>query len=77
METTKEGKVKHQDLWEALLAALCKFTIPVTWQQVPSHTGLAGNEGADKLADAGRLFHPALCVRVDHQQGQRRAQPQG
>ena len=72
-----KGQVKHQDLWEALLTALHKFTIPVTWQQVPSHIGLAGNEGADKLADAGRLLHPALCVRVDHQQGQRRAQPQG
>jgi ribonuclease HI len=42
--------VKNMDLWQALDAAVAKHT--VTWRWVKGHTGQAGNECCDLLANA-------------------------
>ena len=51
-------EVEHKDLWIAVLAEreLAGDRLQVRW--VPSHLGVEGNEGADQLAEQGRLLHP-------------------
>lgn len=35
----------------------CAKSIPVTFQWIPSHRGIRGNEAADRLADVGQRGH--------------------
>jgi ribonuclease HI len=49
---TAAGKpVKNEDLWRRLDAAIARHDIQ--WQWVKGHSGEAGNEQADKLANSG------------------------
>ena len=52
------GGVGHGDLWEAIfeLREFGGAKVRVEW--TPSHIWVAGNEGADRLAEEGRLQHP-------------------
>ena len=55
---TSLGEVSHSDLWIAVLSHMrrCQQTARFIW--IPSHVGIVGNEGADHLAEQGRLSHP-------------------
>ncbi len=50
-KTSNRKPVKNQDLWQALDAAAGRHEID--WQWVRGHTGVAGNEEADALANRG------------------------
>ena len=51
--TTKEREpVKNRELWERLDALNQKHR--VTWKWVPGHSGISGNEQADRLANRGK-----------------------
>ncbi|NOS88559.1 MAG: ribonuclease HI [Methylococcaceae bacterium] len=50
-KTAAKTPVKNEDLWRRLDAAIAKHTI--TWQWVKGHSGNAGNERADALANLG------------------------
>ncbi len=50
-KTKAKKPVKNQDLWEALDAAVGQHE--VEWNWVRGHTGVAGNEEADALANRG------------------------
>ena len=50
-KTSSKKTVKNQDLWQALDAAVGKHE--VEWNWVRGHTGVAGNEEADALANRG------------------------
>lgn len=58
-KTAAKKPVKNQDLWQALDAAAGKHD--VTWKWVKGHSGHAGNEEADALANLGidELLAPA------------------
>lgn len=49
--TAANKPVKHVDLWEIMDRLLKKHD--VTWTHVKGHSGVEGNERADKLATAG------------------------
>ena len=50
-KTAKKKPVKNQDLWQALDEAAGRHEI--SWNWVKGHTGVAGNEEADALANRG------------------------
>ncbi len=50
-KTANKQPVKNQDLWQALDQATSRHD--VTWKWVRGHTGNAGNEEADALANRG------------------------
>jgi ribonuclease HI len=50
-KTSNRKPVKNQDLWEALDEAAGRHEID--WKWVRGHTGVAGNEEADALANRG------------------------
>ena len=50
-KTAAKKPVKNQDLWQALDAVVAKHD--VTWQWVKGHSGHAGNDEADALANRG------------------------
>lgn len=50
-KTANRKPVKNQDLWQALDAAVSRHD--VEWRWVRGHTGNAGNEEADALANRG------------------------
>ena len=50
-KTAAKKPVKNKDLWQALDAAAGRHEI--TWKWVRGHTGNAGNEEADALANRG------------------------
>ena len=50
-KTANKKPVKNQDLWQALEAATERHEIH--WNWVKGHTGIAGNEEADALANRG------------------------
>ena len=50
-KTASKKPVKNRDLLEKL--AECLNKVKVHWQHVPAHTGIHGNEMADKLANQG------------------------
>lgn len=50
-KTAARKPVKNQDLWQALDAAAARHD--VTWKWVKGHSGHAGNEEADALANRG------------------------
>ena len=56
------GDVHHRDLWEQLIALTSGRSHPVPYQHVPSHIGVPGNEGADRLAEEGRMQHPYVLA---------------
>ena len=45
--------VKNKDEWVALLSLIESSEIDITWNHVPGHQGIAGDEEADKLALKG------------------------
>ncbi|HEU0198326.1 MAG TPA: ribonuclease HI [Nevskiaceae bacterium] len=49
---TREGAVKNVDLWQRLARAQSAHKVKWTW--VRGHTGVAGNEQADRAANAAR-----------------------
>jgi ribonuclease HI len=49
--TASKQPVKNQDLWQQLDAAAARHQ--VQWQWVKGHSGHAGNEAADRLANEG------------------------
>lgn len=50
-KTAARKPVKNQDLWQALDVAASRHD--VTWKWVKGHSGHAGNEEADALANRG------------------------
>ena len=50
-KTANKKPVKNQDLWQALDEAAARHEIK--WKWVKGHTGVAGNEEADALANRG------------------------
>ena len=50
-KTADKKPVKNQDLWQALDEAVGRHEID--WKWVRGHTGVAGNEEADALANRG------------------------
>ncbi len=50
-KTADKKPVKNQDLWQALDEAVGRHEI--NWKWVRGHTGVAGNEEADALANRG------------------------
>jgi len=50
-KTANKKSVKNQDLWQALDEAAGRHEI--SWNWVKGHTGVAGNEEADALANRG------------------------
>ena len=55
---TGAGSVAHAYLWIWLLACMCLHQTSVRFFWLPSHVGIDGNEGANALAEQGRLRHP-------------------
>jgi len=49
-KTADKKQVKNQDLWEVLDGEVSKHRIE--WHWVPGHSGIAGNERCDALANA-------------------------
>ena len=49
--TASKKPVKNQDLWQALDEAISRHEIE--WRWVRGHTGVPGNEDADRLANQG------------------------
>ena len=50
-KTASKKPVKNQDLWQALDEAISRHRI--RWNWVRGHTGVPGNEDADRLANQG------------------------
>ena len=50
-KTASKKPVKNQDLWQALDEAISRHKIE--WRWVRGHTGVQGNEDADRLANQG------------------------
>ncbi len=50
-KTADKKPVKNQDLWQVLDDAVARHEI--SWKWVRGHTGVAGNEEADALANRG------------------------
>jgi len=50
-KTADKKPVKNQDLWQVLDEAVARHEI--NWKWVRGHTGVAGNEEADALANRG------------------------
>ena len=50
MEDCRRGDVKNKDEWMELANLAEDSTTKITWKHVAAHSGIAGNEEADKLA---------------------------
>uniref|UniRef100_A0A7S4CXH6 ribonuclease H n=1 Tax=Eutreptiella gymnastica TaxID=73025 RepID=A0A7S4CXH6_9EUGL len=55
---TPSGEVGHRDLWEQILWEQERAGAGLQVRWVPSHLGVEGNIGADRLAEQGRRAHP-------------------
>jgi ribonuclease HI len=55
----KKGKIKNIDLWIRLYLACDHNSFPIYFSYVPGHTGIAGNEYVDSMAE-GILFRTIL-----------------
>ena len=49
-KTSNGDHVKNKEEWLELINAIKSYDINIRWQHVPAHSGIAGNEEADKLA---------------------------
>ena len=55
---TRGGKeVSNRDLWERMQQLIERRQATTQWIKVPSHTGIPGNEEADRLAEEGVKSH--------------------
>ena len=52
-------KVKNKDDWAKLLGLVEDSGVDITWNHVPGHSGIAGNEEADALAVQGATGNPS------------------
>jgi ribonuclease HI len=58
---TSEGSpIKNSDLWQELLSAIDRHE-RITWEWVRGHTGVYGNEEADRLAGKGVASLASAC----------------
>ena len=55
---TASGPMFHSDLWQEMLFIMRMHERTFRFLWVPSHVGVAGNEGADNRAGKGRAQHP-------------------
>ena len=58
------GPVGHSDLWQQIYILTLMHGDTLSFQWVPSHIGIEGNEQADRLAELGRLQHPHNATQV-------------
>ena len=58
------GPVGHPDLWQQSYALTLMHADALSFQWVPSHIGIEGNEAADRLAELGRLQHSHNATQV-------------
>ena len=49
-KTSSGEQVKNKEEWTDLMNVIKSNNINITWQHVPAHSGVAGNEEADRLA---------------------------
>ena len=59
----KRGVVSHRDLWERILTLSLSLGARLRTFYAPSHSGIKGNEEADRLAEEGRLLSPLIMPR--------------
>ena len=59
-KTADKKPVKNQDLWQRLDTAAARHR--VDWRWVKGHSGDAGNEAADRLANVGLERHLAAAT---------------
>ena len=59
----KKGEVSHRDLWERILSLSLALGPRLRTFYAPSHSGIKGNEAADRLAEKGRLLSPLIVPR--------------
>ena len=52
-KTSSGDSVKNKEEWKQLLQLVHGSNIAITWNHVPGHKGISGNEEADKLAVLG------------------------
>ncbi|MEW8543580.1 MAG: viroplasmin family protein [Candidatus Thiodiazotropha sp.] len=52
-KTSNGDSVKNEEEWKQLLQLVNESNISITWNHVPGHKGVSGNEEADKLAVRG------------------------
>ena len=52
-KTSSGEPVKNKEEWVKLLQLVEESNISITWNHVPGHKGISGNEEADKLAVRG------------------------
>jgi ribonuclease HI len=50
------ARVLNKDLWQRLDKLVLAVPYRLQWQHVSAHSGIAGNEAADRLAKAGALL---------------------
>ena len=55
---SSSGAASHSDLWIPVLAQIRRHQQTARFIWLPSQVGIVGNEGADQLAEQGRLSHP-------------------
>ena len=49
-KTSSGDEVKNKEEWTQLVNVIKSTNISITWKHVPAHSGIAGNEEADRLA---------------------------
>ena len=55
---TAQGPVPNVDQWIDLMNLIDSAVATLEWIKVPSHSGIAGNDRADQLAEEGRKASP-------------------
>ena len=55
-----QGPVANVDLWMEILGLLATPATTFRWVKVPSHVDIVGTDGADQLAEEGRLSSPLI-----------------
>ena len=71
-KTANDEPVKNREEWMQLLQLIHDFRISVSWNHIPGHRGVFGNEEADKLAVKGATKQESgqKCVEVAQKDNQ-------